>query len=174
MLSVQSKSIVCCRKKRSKSCATTLMHHVYWSVLLLYLGKRKIPFRCLSTWQNGHCGYPCGYPWIPACGLDLLMWIVQHCSQVLKNKYGLKKRPKSPQPKSPMLVIVALLGFLATHSLATPAQAVPQTITLSSRTIDRSSRFRTRAISSSTIPLRDFFSGTDLQSVFYISFSFLS
>ena len=69
-----------------------------------------------------------------------------------------------------MLVIVALLGFLATHSLATPAQAVPQTITLSSRTIDRSSRFRARAISSSTIPLRDFFLGTDLQSVFYIFF----
>ena len=37
--------------------------------------KRKIPFTCFLTSYITRCGYP----QIPECGLDFLMWIVQHC-----------------------------------------------------------------------------------------------
>lgn len=67
-----------------------------------------------------------------------------------------------------LLVIVTLLGFFSTHSLA---KAVPLSIALSSRKLNK---LQGRGLQPSTIPLKDFFLGTDLQYaiVYFKSFSF--
>lgn len=69
------------------------------------------------------------------------------------------------------MVKSSLLALLALSSLALsittpvrPFKAVePVTVTLSSRKVQPGSRFRRRAISPSSIPLKDYFNGTDLQ-----------
>jgi hypothetical protein len=55
---------------------------------------------------------------------------------------------------------VTALGYFVTL-----AQADPQKITLMSRSKPLGSRYRARAINSSTISMDDFFLGTDLQYV---------
>ena len=57
-----------------------------WSILLLYLAKRKFPFTCFLISTSTSISPRCGYPQIPACGLDFLMWILQHCLQMTEAK----------------------------------------------------------------------------------------
>ncbi|TFK44408.1 aspartic peptidase domain-containing protein [Crucibulum laeve] len=63
------------------------------------------------------------------------------------------------QSKS-LSLLVALLSVL---SIETQGQVAPQTIALSSRVAPRGSSLKRRALSPSTVPLADFFLGTDLQ-----------
>lgn len=57
------------------------------------------------------------------------------------------------------LAVLALCGF----SLSALGQAVPQTIHLQSRIVPQGASLRRRALSPTTVPLADFFLGTDLQ-----------
>ena len=57
-----------------------------WSILLLYLAKRKFPSTCFLISTSTSISPRCGYPQIPACGLDILMWILQHCLQMTEAK----------------------------------------------------------------------------------------
>lgn len=57
--------------------------------------------------------------------------------------------------------IVATLGILG--SVQAQIQATPQTINLQSRVVPRGLYLKRRALSPTTVPLADFFLGTDLQ-----------
>ncbi|KIM45262.1 hypothetical protein M413DRAFT_65891 [Hebeloma cylindrosporum] len=62
------------------------------------------------------------------------------------------------------LAVLALCGF----SLSALGQAVPQTIHLQSRIVPQGASLRRRALSPTTVPLADFFLGTDLQYIHLI------
>jgi len=59
----------------------------------------------------------------------------------------------------------AVLALLFCFALKALGQAVPQTIHLQSRTLSQGASLRRRALSPTTVPLADFFLGTDLQYV---------
>ena len=67
------------------------------------------------------------------------------------------------------LAVLALSCF----TLKALGQVVPQTIHLQSRIISQGTSLRRRALSPTTVPLADFFLGTDLQYVSNLILSFL-
>lgn len=96
----------------------------------------------------------------------------RHCSKQYKSAKSAGRRTAEASSSFPlhglqMLPTTLVIALLALAARATPTgtrrRGVPQTVTLRSRTVDRSDAHFRRALSPIDVPLADYFNGTDLQ-----------